>query len=376
MSYKKLTRSIVFTSLLTVFPFFTTAIADDDENLAVDNVEGSLSIMVLGSGAPLARFTNRASAGYLIFIDGEAKVLMDAGGGTFARLAESGANIKDLDIILLTHLHIDHMGELSPMIKNIYFQSRIANLANGAFPPGRTNAIRIFGPDANGVKFPKKPDGTLVLGSDSDTTQYTSTTEYVDGHYNLKTGLERYLNIFTRGISGGIFSYSATNLSPNWLIDSSQVVLNENGLVITSIGVNHGPVPSVAYRIEYAGKTIVFSGDTSSRSVHPVTGAPLPNGGNMIKISEGADLLIYDTSIMNRGGLPNGPNDSVFFALHTQPSRIGQVATTANVKKLVLSHITLSSEDGTDQIKGWIKAEGFTGEISVAKDLKVYNLDH
>lgn len=71
-----------------------------DMKLAGDRVKGDLSVMVLGSGGPMATASNRASAGYLIFLDGKPRILMDAGGGTFARLAESGVNIRDLDIVL------------------------------------------------------------------------------------------------------------------------------------------------------------------------------------------------------------------------------------------------------------------------------------
>ena len=58
------------------------ALADDDDDLAVSEVEGSLSVMVLGSGGPIATAEGRASAGYLICTDGKPRILMDVGGGT------------------------------------------------------------------------------------------------------------------------------------------------------------------------------------------------------------------------------------------------------------------------------------------------------
>ena len=164
----------------------------DKEKLAVDKVKGPLSVLVLGSGGPVAAPSGRASAAYLIFCDGEPCVLMDAGGGAYQRLAASGANVRNLDIVLLSHLHIDHTGDLSSIIKTIYFHARGSNLANDTFPPGRTAPIRIFGPAANGAEFPP------VLGADPGVAQYPSSSEYVHGHYDLNTGLERYLNIFSR----------------------------------------------------------------------------------------------------------------------------------------------------------------------------------
>ena len=127
-----------------------------------------------------------------------------------------------------------------------------------------------------------------------------------------------------------------------------------------AVGVNHGPVPALAFRVEYKGKSIVYSGDTSSK------------GNNMIEISKNADLLIYDTAIMD--DTPDGPNDGVFFLLHTTPSRMGEVATAAGAKKLVLSHITAVTQSRLDEVEDLVRAQGYQGKISAAEDLKVYNV--
>jgi ribonuclease BN (tRNA processing enzyme) len=352
----------------------------DKPQLPVDNVKGDLSVMVLGSGGPAVTADGRASAGYLIFTDGEPRVLMDVGGGTYKNFASSGANIKDLDIILLSHLHIDHMGDLSPIIKAMYFQNRPYNLANGTFPPGRTAAVRIFGPDANHIPFPKGvfPDAAPTI------PLYPSTKDFVDSHYDMAIGSDRYLNIFTRAISAGIFDYQVNPtpngngtlvVSPDWTVYDPVTLIHEKGLRIQAVAVNHGPppaeVPALAFRIEYKGKSIVYSGDTSSRST-TFDGTALANGGNMVEISQGADLLIYDNAIMDDE--PNGPNDGVFFQLHTTPSRIGEVAAIAGVKKLVLSHITAVTQFNADKIEELIRASDYKGEISRAADLKVYNV--
>lgn len=198
--------------------------------------------------------------------------MKDVGGGTFQRSAQSGVNIRNLDYVLLSHLHADHTGDLTPIVKTIYFHNRAA----GAY---RTAPIQIFGPGANGVKFP----GTEV-------TQYPASSSYVNDHYALPNGVERYLNFFAPAISGGDFNYAATDISPALNISPGvpaplQEIVNENGLVVTAIGVFHGPVPALGFRIDYKGKRVVYSGDTSSRA------------GNMITLSQGADLLIYDTAI-------------------------------------------------------------------------------
>ena len=102
---------------------FSASYADDKkgkkENLAVDDVKGKFSIMVLGSGSPAAQPDGRASAGYMIFVDGMAKILMDVGGGVYQRIADSGMNLTDLEIVLLSHLHVDHVGDIDPVVNAI-----------------------------------------------------------------------------------------------------------------------------------------------------------------------------------------------------------------------------------------------------------------
>lgn len=341
---------------------------DKDSVLAIDKVKGDFSIMVLGSGGPIATEQGRASAGYLIFIDGQPKILMDAGGGTFQRLAASGTDVKDLDIILLSHLHIDHMGDISPIIKTVYFHNRAYNLAHpGTFPPGRTAPIRIFGPATNDIPFPT----TVFQDADPSIPQYPNTTDFADSHYEFTSGNERYLHIFSRAISGGIFGYEATDIPAGWMQYNETKLPHTQGVKITAVGVNHGPVPALAYRIEYKGKSIVFSGDTSSRSASS-DGTPLANGGNMVEISSNADLLIYDTAIMDDE--PSGPNDGVFFALHTTPSRIGEVATAANARQVLLSHLTRVTQDRVPEIKTLIRNQGYKGILTEAEDLQVINL--
>lgn len=355
----KLTLLGILRMVIALWLLLGANIVMADKKLAIDRVEGDLSVMVLGSGGPVATPAGRASAGYLIFVDGQPKILMDVGGGVFQRLAQSGTNIPDLDIILLSHLHIDHMGDLSPIIKTTYFHARGKNLnpdSGQSFPPGRTAPIRIYGPDENGIGFP-----TAVF-PDATEPQYPPTTDFVHDHYDLNEGTERYLNIFSRAIRGGIFGVEAFDYSPE-LSDPMQTILDEDGLVVKTIAVNHGPsalVPALAFRIEYKGKSIVYSGDTNS-----VT-------DNMIELAQDADVLIYDTAIMDDA--PSPEDDPVFFALHTTPTRLGQVAAASNTKRLILSHITPVTEDRLSEVKAIVRAQGYRGKVKAAHDLMVINV--
>lgn len=324
--------------MLCVFP----VVADDDKD-KLSEVEGPLSVMVLGSGGPVADAAGRASAGYLIFTDGKPRVLIDLGGGTYKSLAQSGINIADMEYILLSHLHADHSGDLSSVIKTIYFHNRRANT-------NRSNPIHIYGPKANGVPFP----GTTIA-------QYPNVSTYAHDHFAMPGGTERYLHIFVKAISqrGSTFAYQAHDLSSKVAGAEEEIVFQtDDGLVVKSIAVDHGPVPALAYRVEYKGKSIVYSGDTGSR------------GPNMVTISNQADLLIYDTAIM-----ADEPTNPLFHVLHTEPDRIGEVAMAANVKKLILSHITPVTDPRIEEVKSIIRDTGYLGKVKVAKDLKLYNLE-
>lgn len=325
-----------------LFLMLFTTLSFADKELAINKVEGSLSVMVLGSGGPVAAASGRASAGYLIFVNKQPRILMDVGGGTYQRVAKSGVNLRNLDTVLLSHLHIDHTGDLSAVIKTIYFHNNMAGTA-------RRSPIHIYGPAANGKPFP----GTRV-------PQYPATSTYVDAHYAMPNGVERYLNIFAKAISGGAssFQYRAHDLNSSVMGAAvEQVLRTDDGVLVEAIAVDHGPVPAVAFRVSYQGYSIAYSGDTKS------------TGTNMQTIAQNADLLIYDTAITD--DLPLNP---VFHALHTSPTRIGEVAAAANVKTLVLSHLTPITESRLKQVKQLIR-KNYNGKIKAAKDLKVYNLD-
>lgn len=306
-------------------------------------VHGALSVLVLGSGGPAANDDGRASAGYLIFTDGKPRILMDAGGGTFQRLAASGVNIKDLDIVLLSHLHVDHTSDLPAMVKTIYFHNRAAGTTRSA-------PIRIYGPGANGVGFPKAMGASVA--------QYPSTREFVDGQFSLDKGVDRYLHVFARAIGAGKFAYQAHDISADPSQGVHQVLSARDGLKVEAIGVKHGPAPALAYRIEYKGHSLAFSGDTSSATK------------NLVAIGRHADMLIYDTAILE----DSPPDGDVVAKLHTRPSRMGQVATAAAPADLVLSHITAITNGHIDQVRKAVRKQGFRGTITEAEDLAVYNL--
>src|ERR1700704_6413038 len=82
-----------------------------------------VAVQVLGSGGPELK-DKPASSSYLIWRDGAPRVLVDSGGGSALRFGESGATVSDLEVILLTHLHVDHTADLAALVKSSFFEER------------------------------------------------------------------------------------------------------------------------------------------------------------------------------------------------------------------------------------------------------------
>ena len=99
----------------------------------------ALELLVLGSGGP--RSFGRACTSYVVLIQGKARILIDAGPGAFLEAGKLGIDLANLDIVLLTHLHIDHSGDIPAL-----FLDR-------ALAADRAIHFRVFGPQGRGL-FP------------------------------------------------------------------------------------------------------------------------------------------------------------------------------------------------------------------------------
>ena len=71
-----------------------------------------LIILGSGTGAPSLK---RGSPG-LALISQESIVLVDSGSGTLRRMLEVGITYRDIDLLLYTHTHSDHISDLVPIL--------------------------------------------------------------------------------------------------------------------------------------------------------------------------------------------------------------------------------------------------------------------
>ncbi len=91
-------------------------------------------LILLGSGTGIPSL-KRGSPG-LILISESSTVLIDSGSGTLRRMLEVGITYRDIDLLLYTHIHPDHISELVPIL----FACRYADL------PRQKDLIVLGGP--------------------------------------------------------------------------------------------------------------------------------------------------------------------------------------------------------------------------------------
>lgn len=246
---------------------------------------------MLGSGGPGA--TGRASSSYLVLIDAVPRILVDAGSGAFTRLGESKLSVNNLDLVLLTHLHIDHAGELPGMFK--------ARAVSSAGPI----VFNVWG-----------PEGSQGHGQDA---YFPSTRRFLELLFGAQ-GAFAYLSDFSAPIKLQGHDLAATVVAKPIV----RVIYREPTVTISAVAGHHGDAPAVIYRVDHAGKSITFSGDIDAKG--------LPG---LRAIATATDLLVFNCVVLD-------PPDSapVLYTLHTPPREIAVVAQEAGVHRLLLSHLS------------------------------------
>jgi ribonuclease BN (tRNA processing enzyme) len=270
---------------------------------------GGLDLVVLGSGGP--RSEGRAASSYLVGIAGKPRFLIDVGPGMFARLGESQLVTDQLDTVLLTHLHIDHVGDLAALVKS--------RDLSGDQPL----AMAIFGPSGRGV--------------------YPATSVFVDrlfgsaGAYAYLPGFRNELRLTTTDVVTDL------DAAPRTLVERDSVR-------VSSVAVDHADVPALAYRIDFGEHSVVISGDLASKQ------------SGIIALAQDADVLVYDAAVLDPPGSPEKLYD-----LHTAPARIGEVAQAANVGMVVLSHLPSMVAKHETQVRRSVTST-FEGDVRMAVD--------
>ena len=72
-------------------------------------------LKILGSGTCVPFLKRHAPANYLRIK--RTHLLVDCGSGTLFQLEKSGLNYKEIDIVCITHYHVDHISDLNPLLQ-------------------------------------------------------------------------------------------------------------------------------------------------------------------------------------------------------------------------------------------------------------------
>jgi ribonuclease BN (tRNA processing enzyme) len=294
----------VRTSAAVVLAVVLASSAHGDERLP------EVTVLVLGSGGP--RVSRRASVGNLVLVDGKARLLLDAGPGTFVRAGESGEDLSWLDTVLLTHLHADHSAELPGFVKT------------RALDGTGLVRMRVLGPTGN-AHFP-------------------STEAFVDGLFG-PGGVYRYLRHF-----GAEMRVSGENV-PATLGAAPRTVTLPGGIRVTGQAIHHGDAPAVAFRIELGGRSLVYAGDID------------PSGlASLAQLAQGADLLVVSCAVLDPPESPEG-----LYQLHSPPKLLGETAAKAAVKALLLTHLPPAVEVKEAEALASVRAS-YAGPVTFATD--------
>jgi len=270
-----------------------------------------VAVQVLGSGGPIADDA-RASSGYLVWIDGRSRVLIDAGGGVFLRFGEAHADFAALDFIGLSHFHTDHSADFPALLKSGYFTHR-------------ERPLTVAGPSAN-ARFP-------------------GLTEYLYAMLDPEVGAYAYLAGYLNG-SGGLPKLLPVEVH---IEKTEQATVYERAKIrIDAMPVPHGIVPALAFRVTVGDVVLVFAGDQN-------LGEP-----EFVPFAKGASLFVVHMA------LPEGATSGT--TLHAVPSRIGEVAASVAPDTLLISHLMRRSLADLDGNLSQIRNR-YRGRLVVAEDL-------
>jgi ribonuclease BN (tRNA processing enzyme) len=279
-----------------------------------------IMLQVLGSGGPFAS-GNRASSGYLIWRDGKPIVMVDAGGGTYLRFAEAGARLADLSLLAISHVHADHVADLTALL---WQSDRL-----------RKQPLKVAGPSGAGL-FPAMDVFVRRL--------FDST-----GAFPILGG--------TVGHRGGGVRLEVTTVDVN--AQSPTQVLRDGDLEVTGLGVTHGDVPSVAYRVQIGNRSVVLGSDQNGRNPR------------FIEFASASDVVVLHLSVTHAAPDPLAHR-------HARPAVVGEVAAAIKPGRLVLSHLIeapapVETEQYSlfdlDRAVAEVRAT-YKGQLEVAKDLQ------
>jgi ribonuclease BN (tRNA processing enzyme) len=273
-------------------------------------------LVLLGTGTPNAE-PDRSGSAVAVVVNGT-PYLVDAGPGVVRRANEAfqagvaGLAVKRLSTVFLTHLHTDHTVGLPDLMYTPWVLER-------------ETPLRIIG-----------PAGTELMA-------HHLTEAYREDVRIRLDGLEPANRTGHR--------IEAQDVGPG-------VVFQDANVRVTAFEVAHGGWPQAfGYRFETPDRTIVISGDTA-----PVDA--------IVENCRGCDILVHEV-YSQAGWEKREPEWKRYHsASHTSGPALGQIASQADPKLLVLTHQLLWGAT-PEELLAEVRSS-FSGSVVYGKDLDVF----
>lgn len=268
-----------------------------------------LTITLLGTGSPIPD-AHRAGPATLVSA-GTGHYLVDAGRGVLMRLAAAGLGPGQLSAVLLTHLHSDHLTDLSDVITSRWVMTFERTPLTIVGPPGTRavvdHVLGSLGPD---IEY------RLAHHDDLDHPPPVDVVEIEDGPVSL-TGP------------------AAVSCAPT----------------------DHRPVePSIAFRFDHDGASVVVAGDT----------VPCPG---LDRLSKDTQALVH--TVLRKDVIAGVGIQRLLDTLdyHSSVEEAAQTASRAGVETLVLTHYVPTIPPGGGDDWRQLAAAHFSGTVEVGDDL-------
>jgi ribonuclease BN (tRNA processing enzyme) len=335
----RITFVICFVVALFICRFAAIPDANAQQQRAAGKVhEKSLSVSTIGSGIPGGSFANRAEAMTVIQNKGK-YIVLDCGYASLLNLAKFNYPLKNIDMIMFTHLHADHSMDFMSLM--------LSRWASG----GRE--LELIGPPRTG------------------------------DYYNFFKTFYRDDIIYRAMLYAGTVKGALSGVNVREIIGTKKFTVGD--ISIESAEMVH-TMYDLAYKFVIDGTTIVVSGDTSYTET-------------LVNFAKNVDMLVLDGSFILYALKPpvNSNFDLATFLTkkvdgeiyqpgahsgnfgvesHLKYEDIVKISAQIAPKKLLLTHLYGSSagkpDPQTDELKNKVitdlKKAGFTGEIFFAED--------
>jgi ribonuclease Z len=267
-----------------------------------------LSVLFLGT-AGAAPSAHRGAPGHLVRRGGD-RILVDCGEGTQRQLLRSGVGLVDVDDVLITHCHADHVLGLPGMLKTFALRARETPLCLYG-PPGLGELMNVLRPVIGRLTY--KVEVQQLTAGDAVQRDGYRMHAFATDHRVPSVGYAlvederpgRFDIDAARGLGvpeGPMFG----------LLQHGEAVTLDSGVTIR---------PDAVVGEARPGRTLVFSGDT-----RPCKG--------LFQACVGADVLVHEATFLEEEA------ERAAETGHTTALQAGRLAREAGVRLLALTHIS------------------------------------